>query len=312
MLFVKDKVKIALWPDNCSMALSFSFDDVEPSHYQNIAPLLEQFGVRGTFFINAGLLEIESVNGYKQVLAHGHELGNHTYEHVKLKDCSPEMVQFQVRRGHDAIFEIFGVEATAFCHTHNRTNRLIDQYVFDSYDISRIVAKIKTNRFYSDIRSYTPIQLMDETFKMVLKKKGWWHVAGHGMCGSGWEPVSKEFLSEVLLRYLQPYVHVGTVSSVGVYELLRSSVKMDWFWSEQEVRFSFDWIKKFEVFEKVEVLPLTILVEAPKKGMLHILDPLISLSFQPNENLYIMTVDLKKQMSYQFQVDFPWKQKLKG
>ena len=118
MLFVSDKVKIALWPNNRSMALSFSFDDVEPSHYKVIAPLLEQFDVRGTFFVNAGLLENESIEGYKKALAHGHELGNHTFEHVKLKDCSPEQVQYQVGRGHDAIREIFGVEATAFCHTH--------------------------------------------------------------------------------------------------------------------------------------------------------------------------------------------------
>ncbi len=294
------------------MALSFSFDDVEPSHYKVIAPLLEQFDVRGTFFVNAGLLENESIEGYKKALAHGHELGNHTFEHVKLKDCSPEQVQYQVGRGHDAIREIFGVEATAFCHTHNRTNRMIDQYVFAQYDISRIVAKVPTNRFYNDIRSYTPMDLMDSMFKKVLKKKGWWHVAGHGMNGSGWEPVSQKFLGEVLRRYLQPNVHVGTVSSVGLYELLRNSVKINWSWSSQEVRFSFDWINKFDVFDKVELLPLTVLVQAPPKGIWHTEDPLVSLYFQPLDGLYVMTVDLKRQLSYQLHVDFPWKEKTKG
>ena len=120
------------------MALSFSFDDVEPSHYKVIAPLLEQFDVRGTFFVNAGLLENESIEGYKKALAHGHELGNHTFEHVKLKDCSPEQVQYQVGRGHDAIREIFGVEATAFCHTHNRSTPSWSEEIFGSHPMFHI------------------------------------------------------------------------------------------------------------------------------------------------------------------------------
>ncbi len=68
--------------------VSFSFDDVPLSAYRNGAPILEDEGVRGTFYAAGGLagrmhdgVEIMDAEDYAALAGRGHEVAHHGFSH---------------------------------------------------------------------------------------------------------------------------------------------------------------------------------------------------------------------------------------
>lgn len=93
------------FPDGRKAALSYTFDDGMSEHAKIAAPLLAQYGFRGTFFIIPGLTEeheaavtlpsqyhpgkrlprqIAGWQDWREVVAMGHEIGNHSWSHSLL------------------------------------------------------------------------------------------------------------------------------------------------------------------------------------------------------------------------------------
>ncbi len=72
----------APWPGGCCGAVSLTFDDGLASQWRLAVPLLEAHGLRGTFYLNpSGTQWAERLAPWREVAAHGHELGNHTCGH---------------------------------------------------------------------------------------------------------------------------------------------------------------------------------------------------------------------------------------
>ncbi len=71
------------WPGNRRAAISLSFDDSVLSHLQNAFPVLQRWGLRGTFYVlpGEGSLFEEHLDGWRALSENGHELGNHTLSH---------------------------------------------------------------------------------------------------------------------------------------------------------------------------------------------------------------------------------------
>jgi peptidoglycan/xylan/chitin deacetylase (PgdA/CDA1 family) len=68
------------WPDGRKAALSLTFDDARESQLDVGIPLLDEHGVRATFYVlpeNAR----KRLAGWKAALAAGHEIGNHSSTH---------------------------------------------------------------------------------------------------------------------------------------------------------------------------------------------------------------------------------------
>ncbi len=68
------------WPGGHRAALSLSFDDARPSQIEHGLPLLERLGVPATFFVLPHAVG-EQLDSWREVVAHGHEIGNHTTSH---------------------------------------------------------------------------------------------------------------------------------------------------------------------------------------------------------------------------------------
>jgi peptidoglycan/xylan/chitin deacetylase (PgdA/CDA1 family) len=90
------RVRIAPWPDGKRAALSFRFDDSDPSHLDVVAPLLREAGFRGTFMVNPGPDEpgnrrrsafLARLADWKALAERrDHELANHTAHHRGASD----------------------------------------------------------------------------------------------------------------------------------------------------------------------------------------------------------------------------------
>jgi peptidoglycan/xylan/chitin deacetylase (PgdA/CDA1 family) len=80
------KTSAGSWPNDAVCAVSLSYDDAVPVHHQRVAPLLEQHGLRGTFYLL--VRAIDNSEAWKRVAARGHELGNHSLFHPCRRDAA--------------------------------------------------------------------------------------------------------------------------------------------------------------------------------------------------------------------------------
>jgi len=78
-----------VWARNERPLVSFSFDDVPDQTYLHGAPVLEDFGARGTFYVAGGLcgltdMDRRIISAAQCVDLHrrGHEIGCHTFSHA--------------------------------------------------------------------------------------------------------------------------------------------------------------------------------------------------------------------------------------
>ena len=71
------------WPDNCQAAVSLTFDDGSASHLDIAMPILAEYDLRGTFYINPrGDDWTQRYLPWREAALTGHEIGNHTIQHI--------------------------------------------------------------------------------------------------------------------------------------------------------------------------------------------------------------------------------------
>ena len=71
------------WPEDCQGAFSLTFDDGSQSQLDIAIPILEEYNLLGTFYINPrGDDWKERLAPWREVAAKGHEIGNHTINHI--------------------------------------------------------------------------------------------------------------------------------------------------------------------------------------------------------------------------------------
>lgn len=68
-------------PGHRRCIVSLCYDDALPCHFETVAPLLEQYGTRGTFYPHLHSRFLRDLTAWRRVAAAGHELGNHTIFH---------------------------------------------------------------------------------------------------------------------------------------------------------------------------------------------------------------------------------------
>ncbi len=69
------------WPDGRTCAVSLTYDDALPVHYEYVAPALEGRGLRGTFYLLISGDPMLNFERWRSLAMRGHELGNHTLFH---------------------------------------------------------------------------------------------------------------------------------------------------------------------------------------------------------------------------------------
>ena len=70
------------WSDGCVGAVSLTFDDGHRSHLETAIPILNELGLRGTFYVNPHEDCAEWLRPWRDAHGQGHEIGNHTISHI--------------------------------------------------------------------------------------------------------------------------------------------------------------------------------------------------------------------------------------
>ena len=68
------------WLNGCNGAISLSFDDGSQAQLDIAIPILDEFDLRGTFYINPR--DTSNLDQWRRVGLNGHEIGNHTIQHI--------------------------------------------------------------------------------------------------------------------------------------------------------------------------------------------------------------------------------------
>lgn len=102
----KTKQVIFRYKENDNMKIALTFDDgPHPYYTPEILKILDEFNVKATFFFVG-----QNVENYheaaEKVLAGGHEIGNHTYTHHRVRSIEHDSLIEEINKCEDAIFTI--------------------------------------------------------------------------------------------------------------------------------------------------------------------------------------------------------------
>ncbi len=94
-------------PDKPMLALTF--DDGPSAHTDRLLDIFAEHGGKGTFFVVGNLIDSRK-NTLKRIVAQGHEIGNHSWNHRQLTNLSDEEVKDQIMMTNAKIYDVSGVD----------------------------------------------------------------------------------------------------------------------------------------------------------------------------------------------------------
>ncbi len=127
----KAQVPAFEWPNGKKLAISLSFDDARQSHPTIAKDLFRELDLDVTFYVVPSGME-ENLEGWKEVVADGHEIGNHTIHHPctgnfawsrdkALEQYSLSTMRQELLNANAQIKEMLGVEPVSFAYTCGNT-----------------------------------------------------------------------------------------------------------------------------------------------------------------------------------------------
>jgi len=113
------------WPGGKRAAVSLSFDDARISQIEAGIPILDAFGIRGTFYVALWGVP-EAPDAWRAAAGRGHEIGNHTVNHPcsanfvwcknHLEDYTLEKMEREFVDAQAVIRQTLGVTPTTFAY----------------------------------------------------------------------------------------------------------------------------------------------------------------------------------------------------
>jgi peptidoglycan/xylan/chitin deacetylase (PgdA/CDA1 family) len=124
----KPKSKSFKWPEGRIGAVSLCWDDARPSSVRAGAPILDRFGVKGTFYALPRNMTKEYPM-WRRAAARGHEIGNHTIKHpcmgnfiswqtpeTMLENYTLKRMEREILEANRVLKAMVGVEPTSFAY----------------------------------------------------------------------------------------------------------------------------------------------------------------------------------------------------
>jgi peptidoglycan-N-acetylglucosamine deacetylase len=117
--------KVVAYPGRGEVALTFD-DGPHPNTTRSVIRVLEQHGVRGTFFVVGRGVERNRVL-LRQAHRDGHSIQNHTWSHPNLRRISDRALRQELVRTSNAIERVTGERPRVFRPPYGATERRVVQ-----------------------------------------------------------------------------------------------------------------------------------------------------------------------------------------
>jgi len=240
----KEAARSFPWPDGKRMALSLSFDDGRPSQVDTGLALLRKHGVKVTFFLQGNQIE-KRLDGWRQAVAEGHEIGNHTMTHPctgnfefsrhnALEDYSLPMMEKQLDAANAEISRLLGAKPKTFAYPcgqkfvgRGRRAKSYLPLVAKHFLVGRgYLDEAANDPAFCDLAQTLGTPFDDMDFEQLVKpieqagKQGRWIIfVGHEIGDRGYQVTDTKAL-EALCDYAKDPANgiwLGTVGEIGTY-----------------------------------------------------------------------------------------------
>lgn len=256
---VDPSVGVAYFPDGKQASLAFTFDDNCLSSFTKIAPMLEEYGYKGTFFLIAGQVYSDaSWSRWRGLSERGHEIGNHTMNHPDLSQIRDSLrLDHEINSSYDLIKKKIGKAPFSFAHPYHKANKLVNRILSQRHYASRIypggccmwgITSSSTEQGFRDLLNTG----IDNNYFMAL--------AGHGI-GDGWEPVTESWLRDCLeiIKERESEIAVDHFGNLAKYKIERENTQVKAKTFYKGVSFSLETSLDTAVFN----YPLTVVIDNP-------------------------------------------------
>lgn len=227
------------WPEGKHVALSLTFDDARMSQVEGGTALLDQFGVKATFYVVPGQVK-QRLEGWKKATSSGHEIGNHSLTHPcsgnfpwarqnALEDYTLDQMRAQLIEANKDIEALLGVKPTVFAYPCGQT--FVGRGLNTKSYIPLVAELFVSGRgwldegpndpAFCDFAQLTGMEMDGKDFDEILpvlegakKNQHWVVLAGHEMGESGQQTTRLSMLKQ-LIEYAQDPVHGIWIAPVG-------------------------------------------------------------------------------------------------
>jgi peptidoglycan/xylan/chitin deacetylase (PgdA/CDA1 family) len=232
------------WPEGKKMALSLSFDDARKSNPTLAVPLLNEYGVKATFFLVPANARKDR-NGWKRAVASGHEMANHSLNHPcsgnflwsrdkALEDYTMDKMRKELEQTNAEIKELLGVTPTVYAYPCGQT------YIGSGLHAQSFIPLISemflagrgwmdeapVDPFYRDMANLTGIEMDNKDFDQILpliesaSDNGQWVVlAGHESNHSGSQTTYLKMLEKLCEYATDPSndIWIAPIGTIAQY-----------------------------------------------------------------------------------------------
>ncbi len=227
------------WPEGKRAALSLSFDDARSSQVDAGTALLDQYGVKATFYVVPSAVR-QRLEGWKKAAAHGHEIGNHSLNHPctgnfpwsrqkALEEHSLDKMQHELVKANQEIQALLGVTPEVFAYPCGQT--FVGRGTTTRSYVPLVATLFLSGRgwldegpndpAFCDLAQLTGMEMDGKDFEQLLplleqaRQTGQWIVfAGHEMGEAGRQTTRLAMLSK-LIAYAQDPANKIWIAPVG-------------------------------------------------------------------------------------------------
>ena len=126
-------------------AIALTFDDgPHATNTPRLLDMLKERGIKATFFLIG-----RSVGTHpeivRRIVAEGHEVANHTWDHKMLRSMGPEKINEELQKTTDAIVAACGIEPKVYRPPFGAINSKQQKAVMEKFGYPSIVWEIDTN-----------------------------------------------------------------------------------------------------------------------------------------------------------------------
>lgn len=241
------------WPDGKRAALSITFDDARPSQVDAGLPLLDRYRVHATFYVSPRSVGAR-LAGWKQAVASGHEIGNHSLSHPctanfefihtnALEDMTLDLMRNDLDLATQLIKSYLGVTPVSFAYPCGQT--FVGRGTDTRSYVPVIAERFRSGRLWLSEDSNDPrrcdtaqlfgMELDGKSFSDLqpkltdtLRRGRWLILAGHEIGGSG-QQTSRTNTLEALCNFAADPTNglwLGTVGEITTHVLRQRSKSM--------------------------------------------------------------------------------------
>ncbi len=233
------------WPEGKRAAISLSFDDARISHPEVGKDLFRKLGVKATFYVVPNNMK-DHLEDWKDILADGHEVGNHTIHHPctgnfpwsrdkALENYTLASMRQELLAANQQIYEMLGVVPASFAYTCGNTfvgrgtdTKSYAPLVAELFESGRgWLNEASNDPAFVDLSLLQGIEMDGKDFETDIKplvdaaiENGTWLLlAGHEI-GVGGRQTTRIEMLEKLVAYIEQHkdeIWLGTVGEVAAH-----------------------------------------------------------------------------------------------